>query len=133
MPILRTSKFHHARTQYRADAGGFTLLRLTYGKNGGAIKTATAGDRGSNPAYPDRDRLISAMRTALNSMGIKAHVEIRRDSSLRLFGEISGEGSKTDFIDLLGKLVGVVGQVLGLQSPLRDRDRPGNRLSSIHS
>lgn len=126
--IVASSKFHYAHTQYRADVEGFTLLRLTcgssHGRSGGTIKTATVGDDRGTPVYPDREALISAMRSTIVKVnGSDADMEVRSDGDGRLFGEISGQGSLHDCTHALAVLAEAMGLALGLGGK-SEMDRP---------
>ncbi|EYD74066.1 hypothetical protein Rumeso_04437 [Rubellimicrobium mesophilum DSM 19309] len=115
MKIYESSKFHFARTQYRAEVGGFTVLRLTYGRDGGAIKTATARDDSGKPVYPDQKSLILAMKTTLEKVGgLGSAMVLRVDSSNRVFGEFTGTGRQEDFLCFLGWLATEIGIMLEL-------------------
>ncbi|TDL84593.1 hypothetical protein [Meridianimarinicoccus aquatilis] len=125
--IIASQKFHHSPAQYRADVEGFTLLRLTcgssYGLSGGAIKTATVGDDGGVPVYPDQGALISAMKVALiKSAGSDRDLEIRRDSLGRAFGEITGKGSEDDCVRFFALLAGEMGATLSFNASNDMRD-----------
>ncbi|MBP1807519.1 hypothetical protein [Rubellimicrobium aerolatum] len=116
MKIYESSKFHYARRQYRAEVGGFTVLRLTYGRDGGAIKTATAKDDSGTPVYPDQESLILAMEAALEKIeGLGSAMVLRVDSSNRVFGEFTGTGREEDFLCLLGQLAAEIGVMLELE------------------
>lgn len=116
MKIYESSKFHFARTQYRADVGGYTVLRLTYGRDGGAIKTATARDDRGTPVYPDQESLITAMKAALEKVGsLGSAMVLRVDSSNRAFGEFTGTGREDDFLRFLGWLAAEIGVMLELE------------------
>ena len=115
MQIYESTKFHYAKKQYRAEVGGFTVLRLTYGRNGGAIKTATARDDSGTPVYPDQGSLILATKTVLDRAGLGSELVIRLDGSRRVFGEVRGAGSEPNFLNFFGELAKEVGLVLGLE------------------
>lgn len=110
-------KFLHSSEQYYAVAAGHTLLRLTYGslrgKPGGSIKTATANDYGAERVYPDRHKLTAALRCAVQELGGRANdVTIELDQKRRLFGEISGQGTREELTEALRRLAEQVEHVL---------------------
>lgn len=107
--IYQSTKFDHARVQYYAEAGGHTLLRLTFGnlrgEPGGAIKTATASDNGAAPVYRGREELTAAMRFGVQSLGGRAqNVSVEIDGKGRRVGEITLQGTRSELIEALRAL-----------------------------
>lgn len=107
--IYPSTKFNYAREQYYAEAGGYTLLRLTCGnlegKPGGAIKTATASDFGAAPAYRNQEELTATMRRSVSNLGGQGQdVSIDIDGKGRQFGEVALSGSRDVLIEALGEL-----------------------------
>ena len=104
--IYQSTKFAYAREQYFAVAGGHTLLRLTLGRiggrQGGAIKTATASDFGAPPIYRDREALIGALRVGFQNLaGGEVDLCIDRDGKGRRFAEICLPGTRDQLIEAL--------------------------------
>ena len=113
--IIESKKFYNSRMQYRADVEGFTLLRLTCGLSGAAIKTATVGDDWGMPVYPDQCALISAMKVALTKIyGSNSNFEITEDGNFRPFGETTRRGSKESCINFVTILAKDMGNTLNL-------------------
>lgn len=98
--IFESTKFHHAKRQWRIEAGRYTLLRLTYGQTGGALKTATAGDGWGRPIFPEPARLIEAMAVSVRNLaGPQVDLWLNKDAKGRQFLEITAEASLKDFFD----------------------------------
>jgi hypothetical protein len=119
--IHQSTKFEHSCDQYYAVAGGYTLLRLTYGsiggQSGGAIKSATASDAGAAPVYRDRDDLVAMMKIGVQNLGGSAQaVSIDRDRKGRLFGEVTLAGSRDELIEALGQLATEIETLLGREA-----------------
>lgn len=96
--IVPSKKFHHAKRQWRAEVGGYTLLRLTYGQTGGVLKTATVGDDWGRPAYRDCARLIEAMADSVEMLGgPDVELLLDEDSQGRQFLELSETASLEAF------------------------------------
>ncbi|MCE8540218.1 hypothetical protein KBY27_22365 [Ruegeria pomeroyi] len=115
--IYQSTKFYHAREQYFAVAGEHTLLRLTLGssggRQGGAIKTATANDFGAPPVYRDRQALISAMRVGIQNLaGREVDLCIDIDGKGRWFAEICLPGTRDQLIELLTLLANEMARYL---------------------
>jgi len=98
--IVESSKFHHAKRQWRIEAGRYTLMRLTYGQTGGALKTATAADVWGSPVFPDRARLIFAMGDSFIKL-VGPHVDLwlKEDGRGRQFLELTATASVKDFFE----------------------------------
>lgn len=125
--IYQSSKFHHAHDQYYAEAGGYTLLRLTCGGRtgtpGGAIKTATTSDPGAAPVYRQREKLTAVMQRGVQILGGCAQdVSIEIDGKGRRFGDIKLKGTQGDLLEALRGLAEEMEQHLG---PLPERIRDG--------
>lgn len=115
MNIYRTDKFYYSEEQYRLDAGDYTLLRLTLGRSGGKVKTATVGDARDKPAYGDRDRMINAFDHALKVVcGEDVPVYVRLDGAGRRFGEVGAQGDRQDFLDFMEQIGLQMARSLGL-------------------
>lgn len=98
--IVPSRKFHHAKRQWRIEAGGYTLLRLTYGNTGGALKTATVGDDWGLPAYPNRVQLIAAMADSVEKLGgPDVDLWLDEDSQGRQFLERNATATLQEFFD----------------------------------
>ena len=98
--IVDSTKFHHAKRQWRIEVGKYTLLRLTYGQTGGALKTATAGDSWGRPVFPDPGRLIEAMAVSVESLaGPQVDLWLDEDAKGRQFLEFTAEASVNDFFE----------------------------------
>jgi len=116
MDIYRTDKFFHAEEQYRLDAGNVTILRLTLGRTGGKVKTATVGDSRARPAYHDYPKVIQAFDNAVrNVCGRDIPVYVMHDRGGRLFGEVGGSGDRQDFLEFLEKVGLYMADELGLE------------------
>lgn len=116
--IYQSTKFHHAREQYFAVAGEHTLLRLTLGsiggRQGGAIKTATASDFGAPPIYRDREALIGALRVGIQNLaGREVDLCIDSDGKGRRFAEICLPGTREQLIEALALLADEMARYLG--------------------
>lgn len=115
MSIKRSNKFYNATIQYRADEGNYVILRMTYGRSFGTIKTATASDDDGVPVFPDRGALIEAMGHALNHLGgSESAIEVKQDSSGRLFGEIAARASEDVLLECLNQISATMALILGL-------------------
>ena len=119
--IYRSTKFYHAREQYFAVAGEHTLLRLTLGciggRQGGAIKTATASDFGAPPVYRDSEALIGALRGRIQNLaGGEVELCIDNDGKGRRFAEICLPGTRDQLIEALALLTDDIARYLGLRS-----------------
>ena len=98
--IIESTKFHHAKRQWRIEVGKYTLLRLTYGQTGGALKTATAGDGWGRPAFPDPARLIEAMAASVENLaGPQVDLWLDEDAKGRQFLEFTAKASVNDFFE----------------------------------
>jgi len=73
--------------------------------------------------YPDQGTLISAMRMALIKLdGSGDALQVRKDEAGRIFGEIRGKGSESDWISFLKILAKDVGAILNLDAGNDMRD-----------
>ena len=98
--IVKSSKFQLAKRQWRIEVGGYTLLRLTYGQTGGALKTATAGDDWGRPVFPDPTRLIEAMAVSVENLaGPQMDLRLDEDAKGRQFLEFTAKASVNDFFE----------------------------------
>ena len=98
--IVESTKFHHAKRQWRIEVDRYTLLRLTYGQTGGALKTATAGDGWGRPVFPDPARLIEAMAASVENLaGPQVDLLLDEDAKGRQFLEFTAEASVDDFFE----------------------------------
>lgn len=120
--IVESTKFHHAKRQWRIEAGGYTLLRLTYGQTGGALKTATASDDCGRPVFPDRARLIEAMAVSFENLaGPHIDLFLDEDSKGRQFLERAAAGSLEDFFEgaarIATEMMGILRKPARLHAP----------------
>ena len=98
--IVDSTKFHHAKRQWRIEVGKYTLLRLTYGQTGGALKTATAGDGWGRPVYPNPAHLIEAMAVSVENLaGPQVDLWLDEDAKGRQFLEFTAKASLNDFFE----------------------------------
>lgn len=98
--IVPSTKFHHAKRQWRIEADRHTLLRLTYGQTGGALKTATARDEGGGPVFPDRAHLIQAMADSVEKLaGPNVELWLDEDGKGRQYLELTATASLQDFFE----------------------------------
>lgn len=105
--IYKSNKFDNAPEQYFAEAGGYTLLRMTYSRRRGTIMTATACDDMLNtpPVYRDRKALNAAMRHCVELLGGKAeYVDDAIDGKGRPFVQTDYNGSRDELRDMLEAL-----------------------------
>lgn len=112
--IIESTKFHHAKRQWRIEAGRYTLLRLTYGQTGGALKTATAGDDWGRPVFRDRARLIEAMAASVENLaGSQVELWLDEDAKGRQFLEFAATASLEDFFEGAALLATEMAAILG--------------------
>lgn len=119
--IVPSTKFFHASRQWRIEAGRYTLMRLTYGETGGALKTATIGDDWGKPVYPNPARLIEAMTDSVEKLGgPNVDLWLEQDSKGRQFIELNATASLQEFFDgaqdIAIEMMAILAQPARLQS-----------------
>lgn len=123
--IYQSKKFYYAREQYFVVVGEHTLLRLTFGsiggRQGGAIKTATASDFGAPPIYWDREALISAMQIGIQDLaGGEVNLCIKSDGKGRTFAEICLLGTRHQLTEALTLLADEMARYLCQPTEVED-------------